>query len=410
MPTERIAFQGHAGDKLAARLDLPEGGARVLALFAHCFTCGKDIAAAKRIAQRLTERGVGVLRFDFTGLGHSEGEFANTSFSSNVADLERAAAWLAENHAAPQILIGHSLGGAAVLAAAGRIASARAVVTIAAPASPGHVLDHFGASIEQIRREGEAEVALAGRSFRISKAFVEDVEEARLTAAIGDLKKALLVMHAPRDEIVGVGEASTIFLAAKHPKSFVSLDGADHLITRETDAAYAAEVIAAWVSRYVDAPPATAERTRPEPPLEEGSVRSAEVSADGYRQEIVAGRHRLIADEPVSLGGTDLGPGPYEYLAAALAACTSITLRMYAKRKGMALEHVSVDVRHDRVHAEDCEDCESKAGRIDRFHRVIRLTGALTEEEQGKLLAIADKCPVHRTLENEIKVRTTLGP
>ena len=410
MPTERVAFPGHAGDELAARLDLPldlspDGRASVYALFAHCFTCGKDIAAARRIAQKLTEKGIGVLRFDFTGLGHSGGEFASTSFASNVEDLVLAAGWLAKNHAAPQILIGHSLGGAAVLAAASRIDSARAVVTIGAPSAPEHVLHNFGGSLDEIREKGSAEVTLAGRPFRIGETFVDDARSTKLEAAIGGLRKALLVMHAPLDEIVGVDEATKIFVAAKHPKSFVTLDKADHLVSRETDAAYAAEVIAAWVSRYVDAPSGV---SRDEPDLAEGYVRSSEVSPDGFRQTILAGRHRLTADEPADVGGTDLGPGPYEFMGAALAACTSMTIRMYARRKNLPLTHVSVDVSHDRIYAADCEDCESKSGKVDEFRRRIRLEGDLSEAQRSKLLEIADKCPVHRTLENEIKVRTEL--
>lgn len=410
MRTERVDFAGHSGETLAARLDLPDGAPRVFALFAHCFTCGKDIAAAKRIAGALTQRGVGVLRFDFTGLGHSEGEFANTNFSSNVEDLTRAAEWLAANHTAPQILIGHSLGGAAVLAAAARIPSARAVVTIGAPADPEHVLHNFAGEVDRIRTVGEAEVNLAGRPFQIRKSFVEDVEETRLTEAIGNLGKALLVMHAPRDDYVGVDQATKIFVAAKHPKSFVSLDNADHLVSREADAAYAAEVIAAWSARYIDTAPAKAAPDRQEPPLEDGAVRSAEIEPSGFRQSILAGRHRLTADEPASVGGADTGPTPYDFLGTALAACTAMTIRMYARRKGLPLDHVSVDVRHDRIHAADCEDCDSKTGQVDQLHRLVRLEGALSDEQRAKLMEIADKCPVHRTLENEIKVRTTLGP
>ena len=404
MRTERIDFQGHAGDKLAARLDLPDREARAYALFAHCFTCGKDIAAARRIAQRLTESGVGVLRFDFTGLGHSKGEFANTTFSSNVDDLLLAADWLRQNREAPQIVIGHSLGGAAVLAAAGRIPEAKAVVSVAAPHDPEHVLHNIATGdLDAIRAQGEAEVKLAGRPFKIKKGFIEDVERSKLDEAIGSLKKALLVLHAPLDATVGVENASAIFSAAKHPKSFVTLDDADHLITNDRDAMYAADVIAAWASRYVD----TRDEAHPAAGVEEGFVRSAEATPNGFLQDVHTGGHHLLADEPASVGGTNLGPSPYQLVSAGLAACTSMTIRMYARRKEIPLGSVVVDVEHDKIHAKDCADCEATTGKIDVFRRTIRLTGDLTPEQRAKLLEIADKCPVHRTLEGEVKIETT---
>ncbi|MEL6978592.1 MAG: bifunctional alpha/beta hydrolase/OsmC family protein [Pseudomonadota bacterium] len=406
MPTERISFPGHDGAMLAARLDAPARGARAYALFAHCFTCGKDIAAARRIAARLTEAGVAVLRFDFTGLGHSQGEFANTTFSSNVRDLLAAAAWLRAEREAPQLLVGHSLGGAAALAAAAEIPELRAVASLAAPYDPAHVLHNFGSDLETVRREGEAEVSLAGRPFRIKRGFIEDVERTKIDAALGAMKKALLVMHAPRDATVGVENATDIFIAAKHPKSFVSLDDADHLITRDADAVYAADVIAAWAQRYIELTP----EAHPGAGAGEGAVRSAEASPNGFLQDVHAGGHHLLADEPASVGGTDLGPTPYQLVAAGLASCTAMTVRMVARRKGMALDHVTVDVRHDKVHAADCEACETREGRIDQFERMVRLDGALSEEERAKLLEIADKCPVHRTLERSSSIVTTLAP
>ncbi|MCI4666002.1 MAG: bifunctional alpha/beta hydrolase/OsmC family protein [Neomegalonema sp.] len=404
MRTERILFDGHAGDKLAARLDLPEFETRAYALFAHCFTCGKDIAAARRVAQRLTEQGVAVLRFDFTGLGHSKGEFANTSFTSNVDDLVQAAAWLAAERAAPKLIIGHSLGGAAAIAAAARLPEVRAVATIGAPADPGHVLHNFGGDLAKIRADGEADVELAGRRFRIGRGFVEDVEAASLDQILATLKRPLLVMHAPRDEFVGIDNASHIFAAAKHPKSFVSLDNADHLLTREEDAAYAADVIAAWAGRYA----------LPTSSLEAGAadaslVRSAEVDPARFLQSIYAGGRHFHADEPKSVGGEGLGPTPYDLVAAGLAACTSMTVRMYARRKGLKLDRVYVDVSHQKIHASDCADCEAAHGRVDEFSRTVYLEGELSETERAKLMEIADKCPVHRTLEGEIKVRTVMG-
>jgi putative redox protein len=401
MPTERFTFPGHDGAALAARLDLPDGPVVATALFAHCFTCGKDIAAARRIAARLTASGIAVLRFDFTGLGHSQGEFANTSFSSNVGDLHAAAEALAARGMAPEIVIGHSLGGAAVLRAAPDIASAKAVVTIGAPFDPGHVTHNFDDALEAIARDGSAEVSLGGRKLRIGRAFVEDVSDARLGASIGALGRALLVLHAPRDETVGIDNATRIFTAARHPKSFVTLDDADHLVSRPADAEYAAEVIGAWVGRYVDL-------TRPAPPIgaPEGVTRVSEAEAGGFAQDVVAGGvHHIVADEPESYGGANLGMTPYQLLAASLGACTSMTLRMYADRKGLPLEHVTVDVTHAKMHA---QDAPSGSGRIDRFHRRIVLKGPLNDAQRARLLEIADRCPVHRTLEGGATIESEL--
>lgn len=404
MNTEKVEFPGHAGDLLAARLDKPDGPIRAAAILAHCFTCSKDIAAARRISGRLAALGIAVLRFDFTGLGHSGGEFSNTNFSSNVADLKHAAMFLQERDMPVQLLIGHSLGGAAVLKAAPEIAGLRAVVTIGAPADPAHVAHNFGGKLDEIKARGAAQVMLAGRSFEIRKSFLDDITEASLDAAIAQLKAALLVMHAPRDSVVGIENAGHIFGAAKHPKSFISLDDADHLVSREEDAEYAAEVIASWSRRYLSLP---TEDMRPDAP--EGVVRVAEAEASGFRQDIViAGRHQLIADEPVAMGGTDLGPSPYQLLAAGLGACTTMTIRLYARRKGIPLAHVSCDVTHDRCHSEDCDDCDKGQPKVDVFHRVIRLVGALSDEQRAALLAIADKCPVHTTLNNHAVIRTDL--
>ena len=405
MPSEKLEFTGHGGDKLAARFDLPDGPVKAVALFAHCFTCSKDIPAARRIAARLAGLGIAVLRFDFTGLGHSQGEFANTHFSSNVADLVAAARHLEGLGKAPALLIGHSLGGAAVLVAAADIPSAKAVVTIGAPADPSHVIHNFGCKIEEITEKGEAEVALAGRSFTIRRAFLDDISAARLTPAIAGLKRALLVLHGPRDQTVGIENASEIFLAAKHPKSFVTLDDADHLLSRAEDAEYAAEVIAAWSRRYLDLKDDPA---RPGAP--EGIVRVSEADPAGFLQDVEAGpKHHLLADEPAAYGGTDAGPSPYQLLSAGLGACTSMTVRMYARRKGWPLEHVAVDISHDKVHAQDCADCPEKTAKIDIFQRTIRLDGPLDANQRAKLMAIADRCPVHRTMEGTIKIETVLA-
>lgn len=401
MATERFTFTGHSGDKLAARLDLPEGPHLATALFAHCFTCSKDIPAARRIASRLANMGIAVLRFDFTGLGHSKGEFENTSFSSNVEDLVLAANELKARGMGPELLIGHSLGGAAVIAAAAQMPQARAVVTIGAPFDPEHVTHNFGSSIEEIRDKGVAEVQLGGRGVRIGAHFLEDVSANRLDAALKDLKKSLLVLHAPKDDTVGIENATQIFVHAKHPKSFVTLCDADHLISREEDAEYAADVISAWASKYLDLKP-------PAPPIgaPEGVLRVREADPDGFLQDINLGhKFHMQADEPVAYGGTDKGMTPYGFLSAGLGACTSMTLRMYARRKDWPLTHVWVDVKHDAMHAQDADGGFSK---IDTFVREIHLEGDLDEEQRQRLLEIADKCPVHKTLESSAEIKTRL--
>jgi putative redox protein len=400
MPSERFDFANAGGERLAALLDSPVDQPRAYALFAHCFTCGKDIRAAKRIAEALTALGIAVLRFDFTGLGSSEGEFANTTFSSNVADLIAAAAALRQRKRAPAILIGHSLGGAAVLAAAGDLEEVRAVVTISAPADPSHVIGLLKDVPAEIDAAGAIDVTLAGRPFRISRTFLDDVRQQRLAERIAGLHKALLIFHSPTDEIVGIENASFIFAAARHPKSFVSLAGADHLLSRRSDASYVANVIHAWAERYLDVTEAASDM-----PGESGVI-VRETRTGRFQQEIKAGRHRLVVDEPVEAGGLDSGPNPYALLLAGLGACTSMTLRLYAERKALPLERVTVRLSHSRIHAEDCEDCETREGMLDRIDRTITFTGDLREEERKRLLEIADKCPVHRTLTSEIDIRT----
>jgi putative redox protein len=403
MPTERFQFTGEGGHQLAAALDLPEQAPLAYALFAHCFTCGKDVLAAKRIAVALAAKGIAVLRFDFTGLGSSEGDFANSTFTSNVADLVRAADHLRETRRAPAILIGHSLGGAAVLAAAEKIPDAKAVVTIAAPSDPAHVTGLFKDRLEDIRTHGKVEVSLAGRPFQISREFIDDVAEQNLLAKVSKLHKALLVMHSPTDDTVGIDNATKIFVAAKHPKSFVSLAGADHLLSQKNDSAYVAEIIAAWVTRYLDsvAPEQAAELS--EAPRQ---VVVRETRQSKFQQTVSIGPHRLVADEPVAAGGEDTGPGPYDFLLAGLGACTSMTMRLYADRKSLPLERVTVTLKHSKIYAQDCAECETKTGMLDRIDRVIAVEGALDAEQRAKLMEIADKCPVHRTLTSEIHIVT----
>ncbi len=402
MPAESIRFAGSQGQQLAALLDTPPDIPRAYALFAHCFTCSKDSKAATYIAQALAARGIATMRFDFSGLGGSTGDFADTNFSSNVDDLLAAVDWLRAHRAAPQILIGHSLGGAAVLAAAARVPEARALATIGAPFDPAHVAHLVDSGRAEIEATGEARVNIGGRPFLVRKQFLDDLAAQRPAQTIGALRKALIVFHSPRDTIVGIDNAAQIFMAAKHPKSFVSLDDADHLLSRSEDASYAAQVLAAWASRYLD----------PEPQQDAPAqgVRVAETGAGRFSQLIVAGRHRLRADEPVAAGGDDSGPSPYELLLAGLGACTSMTLRMYAAQKQWPLERVTVDLRHEKIHAADCAECETREGRIDRIERMIRIEGPLEPAQRARLLEIADRCPVHRTLNSQVHIVTKEVP
>jgi putative redox protein len=361
------------------------------------------VLAARRIAVALATKGIAVLRFDFTGLGSSGGDFANSTFSSNVADLVRAADHLRETRQAPAVLIGHSLGGAAILAAAAQIPEAKAVVTIAAPSDPAHVTGLFADRIEDIQKRGKAEVSLAGRPFTITRQFLDDIAEHGLMAHVAKLHKALLVMHAPTDDTVGIDNATRIFVAARHPKSFVSLAGADHLLSDRRDSAYAADVIGAWASRYLDPAVSEAAADLGETPR---NVVVQETRTSKFQQTVSIGPHQLLADEPVAAGGEDSGPGPYDLVLAGLGACTSMTMRLYADRKSLPLERVTVTLRHSKIHAQDCAECETKEGMLDQIDRVIAMEGALDNEQRKKLMEIADKCPVHRTLTSEIHIVT----
>lgn len=395
----RVQFTARNGVTLQGSLELPPGGHwRATAVFAHCFTCSSDSRAARTITRSLSRAGYAVLRFDFTGLGESEGDFADTTFTSNLDDLEDAAEWLAEHYETPQVLLGHSLGGTAVLAMAARLDSVRAVATLAAPSSPSHVLRHFEDQLDTIKEEGSAEVELAGRAFRIRRDFVEDVSEQDLPERVGGLRRALLVMHSPTDRLVNISNAEAIYRAAKHPKSFVSLDDADHLLTRPADAEYAATVIAAWAGRFLTEEAGT-------------SVDGVLVSGrtdDGFLCRVQAGRHGLVADEPRDAGGGDQGPDPYAYLASALGSCTVMTINMYARHKGLSLDRVSCEVRHRKVHAKDCEGCEADNGKVDELSRILHFDGELNDKQRERLREIADRCPVHRTLHGDIRVVTTI--
>lgn len=401
---QRVIFEGSLGDSLAARLDLPPGEIRAYALFAHCFTCSKDVFAASRISAELASRGIAVLRFDFTGLGASEGDFANTNFSSNVRDIVKAADFLRGNHQAPALLIGHSLGGAAVLMAAGQVPEVKAVATIGAPADVNHVLAQVGRDLETIEKTGAAEVVLAGRSFRIRRDFVDDARAQDVRTSVRSLRKALLVLHSPTDSVVGIDQARAIFEAAHHPKSFVSLDGADHLLTSKPDAAFVAEMISSWAARYLDGGAFLddAEEAR--------GVVVAESGQGRFQQVVRIGRHNLLADEPTNVGGDGSGPTPYDLLAAALGACTSMTLRMYAERKKIALGRISVRVTHTKTYAADCDNCvEGRQVPLSHFDRVIAFDGpAQNDAVRSRLLSIADRCPVHQTLTQSSHITTTI--
>lgn len=402
-----VTFPGASGDTLHGTFDLPAGEVRATALFAHCFTCSRESHAAARISSALAERGIAVLRFDFTGLGASEGDFAETSFTSNLADLEAAAACLAQHHGGPDLLVGHSLGGAAVLAAAERLPGVTAVAVVGAPSSPSHVEHLLEPATDA--DDGHLEVAIGGRTLHVGRDLADDLADQPQQERIASLRRPLLILHAPLDEVVGVDEARRIFDTARHPKSFVALDGADHLLSRRADSDYAATVIAAWASRYLPEAEATAEAAAASPSSPEDGVRVSEVSPDGFAHDVDAGRHHWRLDEPASVGGEDSGPNPYDTLLSALGACTSMTMRMYARRKGWDYGATTVTLTHERIHARDCEECETETGQLDHLHREIELDPALTEEQRTALLAIADKCPVHRTLTHEVRITTGLA-
>ena len=401
---ERITFTNRSGQQLAGVLHRPDAGpVQAAALFAHCFTCTKNIFAAVNIADALAAEGYLVLRFDFTGLGESEGDFADTHFSANVADLLDAAGWMASEHRAPDLLVGHSLGGTAMLAAAHEVDSAVAVATMGSPSDAEHVLHLLDDDLDTIESCGEARVKLAGRPFHIRQSFVDDVRAHSVRDGIRGLRRALLVMHAPGDELVSIDEAASIYTAALHPKSFVSLDDADHLLTRPRDARYAATVLAAWASRFLPDIEGTESLA-----AVAGAVVVEGAAADGFRVAVNANGHPLMGDEPESYGGSNRGPSPYDLLAASLGTCTVMTLNFYARREGLPLEGAAVTVRHDRIHAEDCAHCDATTGKVDRLSREIRLDGDLDEATRQRLLKIADRCPVHKTLHNEIVVENTL--
>ena len=400
MNIKKVSFLNNKNQKLVGRLELPvDQYAHNFVIFAHCFTCNKNLSAVKNISRALTANGFGVLRFDFTGLGESDGDFENTNFSGNVDDLISAAFFLKENHKAPTLLIGHSLGGAASIFAASKIDSVKAVATIGAPSNPKHVTHLLNSSVDEIKTNGKANISIGGRPFTIKKQFLDDIETKSLYDAAKHLNKALLVMHSPQDTTVGIENAEAIYIAAKHPKSFVSLDGADHLLMNKNDSIYTGNVIANWAKRYIEIPVTSSIKTTHQ-------VVANLDSDDGFTTQMKVGNHYLTADEPTSYGGNDFGPSPYELVSAGLSACTGMTIQMYVKRKGWDLQNVEVHTDYGKIHAKDCEDCESSSTKIDTFNRSIKLTGNLDEAQIKQILQIADKCPVHKTLHNDIQVIT----
>lgn len=404
MPFQKLTFENRNGETLAARLDLPADGKPIAcALFAHCFTCSKNLKAVANISRALNQEGFAVLRFDFTGLGESEGDFADTNFSSNVEDLVDAATFMGNMFEAPAILIGHSLGGAAVLQAAQHLPSVKAVATIGAPYDPQHVSHLFEDNVDRIEAEGAARVLLAGRAFTIKKHFLDDLKAQNVERTIRRLKRALLVFHSPVDKTVGVENARLIYDAAKHPKSFISLDQADHLLTNEADSRYVGAVLAAWAIKYINLPDVEGAGE------DEPHAVTARIGTSGFQTEIIANGHRMLADEPKSVGGTNHGPTPYDLLLASLGSCTAMTLRMYADHKGWSLDGVTVRLRHSKIHAHDCASCTTEGDvHIDRIERILQLSGDLSEQQRQRLLEIADRCPVHRTLSGEIDIQTEL--
>lgn len=399
--SKRFTFKNSSGHELSARIELPSNQQpAACAVFAHCFTCSKDLSAVRNISRALTEEGIAVLRFDFTGLGQSGGDFADSNFSSNVEDLICAAEALKEEFEAPQLMIGHSLGGAAAVFAASQLKYIRAVVTIGSPSDPEHVQHLFSESIDEIHAKDSALVNIGGRDFTIKKQFVQDLQDRDMAEVVKGLRKPILVMHSPQDLIVGIRNAAKIYEAAMHPKSFISLDGADHLLTNKADSTYVGTVIAGWADRYLDLSENEKLRT-------ENQV-SVRIGTDGYTTDIVAGKHALRADEPESVGGNNFGPNPYDLLLASLGACTAMTMRMYANRKQWPLEEVTVHLEHSKRYEEDSDPSSTNKGRIDHIERYIEIEGDLDDKQKARLMEIADRCPVHRTLHGEVVVQTEM--
>jgi len=405
MSTKNLIIPTRSGLNLNAKLELPaDGKITQYAIFAHCFTCNSNLGIVRHISRNLTSRGIAVLRFDFTGLGQSEGEFATINFSNNVSDLLDVNAFLESNYQAPELLIGHSLGGTAVLMAAFDLPNIKGIATIGSPSNPEHVKNLLNYNKEKLANSNAYEVNIGGRPFQIQKQFIDDIEQYDLLKKIKQLKKALLILHSPQDTIVEVKNAAELFHHAFHPKSFVSLDGANHLLTRKEDALYAADVIGAWASRYVNL-----EVEVPSRLSTEGEQMVVHLNLeDNFTSQIFTEKHQLITDEPKSVGGDDLGPSPYELLNSAIGACTVMTLKLYAERKGWDLKEVFVYLSHTKKLAEQIESEKTLSGTIDVISKQLKFIGNLDNTQKEKLKSIAAKCPVHKTVVGNLVIETKL--
>ena len=399
---KKITFENAAGIQLAAAIELPVKPIKYYALFAHCFSCGKDIVAASRISRSLASIGIAVLRFDFTGIGNSDGDFKNTNFSSNIEDILAATNYLREHYEAPQLLIGHSLGGTAVLNAASDVPECKAVVSIGSPATADHILEQFPEERKQLENEQEVSVNVGGKPFKIKRQFVADVEAQSTTDKISQLRKALLVFHSPVDNIVPIDEATRIFVAAKHPKSFITLDKADHLLSNAQDSEYVANTIAAWAVRYVNRDEKETQK------VNKGEILIGEGNHK-FLREVASDDHTWLSDEPNAFGGDNLGPDPYEQLLSSLGTCTSMTLRMYANHKGWPVDDIKVELKHSREHEKDCEAPDKANCKIEVIEKTLTIEGDLDEQQTSRLLEVADRCPVHKTLLGNLKITTELA-
>lgn len=406
MTKEKLNITNRNGEALSAQLIKPVSGEmKSIAIFAHCFTCSSSLAVVRNISSELTSKGIAVLSFDFTGLGHSEGEFADSNFSSNLSDIDDVNDFLIQNYIAPTIMIGHSLGGAAAIVAANRLKNIQAVITIGAPSYIEHVTQHFGELKKEILEKGEAKISIGGRPFTIKKQFLDDMEKHNLEKEIHEMRLPLLILHSPQDTIVGIDNAATLYKNAFHPKSFISLEGADHLLSNKEDAYYVANVIGSWLQRYVKLD------TKKEEELKDTNGEQVLVyldTAEGFANHAYTDNHHVVGDEPVDFGGTDLGFSPYELLNAAIGSCTALTLKLYAERKKWDLKEVFVYLNYAKKHAAEIDSEIDVMGKIDHISKKIRLVGDLTIEQKDKLKEIASKCPVHKTVASKVYFDTEL--
>ncbi|MBR9846350.1 MAG: OsmC family protein [Algicola sp.] len=404
MKKKKLQISNKKGIKLQAYLELPANQKpNYYAVFAHCFTCSSTLSAVKNISRSLTNHGFGVLRFDFTGLGRSEGEFSDSYFSANVDDLIAVNDYLKANYKAPSLLVGHSLGGAAVLVAASKLDNIEAVSTIGAPATINHVKHLFSHDIDNIQEQGLMKVNIGGRPFHIDEDFVSDFDKTDLPSIVKNLRKPLLIMHSPIDTIVGIKNAEQLYLHAHHPKSFISLDDADHLLSNSEDSSYVGNVIGAWVERYFESKENTMLNTEGEQ-----LVAHLNLKEDNFTTKIQTAKHNFIADEPTTIGGDDFGPSPYDFLSAGLAACTVMTLKLYAERKQWDLQEVYAYITYSKKHSEDLMLDLEKPSRIDHLLKKLVFVGDLDSSQKQKLKEIASKCPVHKTLITDTIIETEI--